>query len=456
MSTATDPTAGLDEQPGDLRIRVPAKLTDLFLADGLDVRGSWGGRGSGKTRTFAKMTAVRALAFAQAGVSGLILCGRQFQNSLADSSLEEVKRAIEEEPMLAASFDIGETYVRTNDGRVEYVFAGLERNIDSIKSKGRILLAWVDEAEGVSDEAWNVLGPTLREEGAGWSAELWVTWNPKRRGSATDRRFRGSRDPRIRCVEMNWRDNPWFPAVLNRQRLRDLHERPDTYDWVWEGAYASTVAGAYFAKHLTAARAAGRIGRVAPDPLLRLRAFTDIGGTGKRADSFVWWIAQFIGREIRVLDHYEAVGQPLEAHLHWARGRGYGPDRMDIWLPHDGVTHDKVFDVSYESALRRAGYSVEVVPNQGAGAAIARIEAARRQFPSMWFDEERCRAGLEALGWYHEKRDEVRDVGLGPEHDWASHTGDAFGLLAIVAEDGLRTGTPGGALLKRRRTGMVV
>jgi len=439
------------------QIHLPPKLVPVFTGEA-DVRGAYGGRGSGKTRSFAKMTAVRAYAFAEAGISGQILCARKFQNSLADSSLEEIKRAIEDEPWLRDAFEVGETYVRTLDGRVEYTFAGLERNIDSIKSKGRVLLAWVDEAEGVSDEAWNILGPTLREEGDGWSAELWVTWNPKRKGSATDRRFRQTKSSRIKVAEINWRDNPRFPRVLERQRQDDLRERPDTYDHVWEGAYATVVAGAYFAKHLTVARAAGRVCRVAPDPLLTLRAFTDIGGTGKRADSFVWWVAQFIGREVRVLDHYEAVGQPLESHLLWARNRGYSPDRMQVWLPHDGVTHDKVFDVSYESALDRAGYTVTVVPNQGTGAAIARIEALRRLFPSIWWDAERCSAGLDALGHYHEKRDEARDVGLGPEHDWSSHSADAAGLMAIVAEDHMRGGSAQAAaaaqLSRRRRSGM--
>lgn len=418
------------------------------------MRAAWGGRGSGKTRSFAKMTAVRGMQFGEAGITGQILCARKFQNSLEDSSLEEIKRAIQDEPWLLAYYEIGETYVRSRNGRISYAFAGLERNIDSIKSKGRILLCWVDEGEGVSENAWATLAPTLREEGDDWHAELWVTWNPARKGSATDKRFRQTKDPRVKGVELNWRDNPKFPAVLERQRQTDLDERPETYDWIWEGAYATVNVGSYFAKSLTAAKAANRIGRVCPDPLMRLRAFTDIGGTGKKADSFVWWIAQFIGREIRVLDHYEQQGQPLEAHLNWAHNKKYSPDRMDVWLPHDGITHDKVFDVSYESALIRAGYAVETVPNQGAGAAVARIESARRMFPSIWFNEETTSAGRDALGFYHEKRDSERDVGLGPSHDWSSHSADAFGMMCIVAEDSLRTTTPQGALVRRRRTGM--
>jgi phage terminase large subunit len=74
-------------------------------------------------------------------------------NSLADSSLEECKRAIEDEPFLAAYYEIGDNYIKSKDGRIWFAFAGLDRNIASVKSKGRILLCWVDEAEPVTDEA---------------------------------------------------------------------------------------------------------------------------------------------------------------------------------------------------------------------------------------------------------------------------------------------------------------
>jgi phage terminase large subunit len=117
------------------------------------------------------------------------------------------------------------------------------------------------------------------------------------------------------------------------------------------------------------------------------------------------------------------------------RENGYGPGKAQVWLPHDGGTNDRVVDVSFESAFRAAGYSVEVVPNQGAGAAKLRIEASRRRFPSVWFNETSTEAGREALGWYHEKKDEQRGVGLGPEHDWSSHGADAFGLMCIVYEE---------------------
>jgi phage terminase large subunit len=85
--------------------------------------------------------------------------------------------------------------------------------------------------------------------------------------------------------------------------------------------------------------------------------------------------------------------------------------------------------------MRQAGYEVTVVPNQGKGAAKARVEAVRRKFPAMWIHEETCQAGLDALGWYHEKKDDIRGIGLGPDHDWSSHSADAYGLMCIVHEE---------------------
>jgi phage terminase large subunit len=412
------------------QVKLPRKLIPVFDGDA-DVRGAYGGRGSAKTRTFAQMTAVRAYIWSVSGREGIILCGRQYMNSLEDSSLEEVKAAIRSLPWLESHFEIGEKFIRTKDGRISYSFAGLDRSIESIKSKSRILLCWVDEAEPVTEDAWATLLPTLREE----DSELWVTWNPKRKGSATDKRFRGSTDKRYRVAEMNWRDNPRFPAILERLRQKDLIERPDSYPHIWEGEYVTVIEGAYYAKSLTQAKADKRIGRIPADPLMTLRVFVDIGGTGARADAFAMWIAQFIGKEIRVLDYYEAVGQPLASHLAWMRERGYTKDRAQFWLPHDGSTQDKVFDVSYQSALKDAGYAVTVIPNQGKGAAKARIEAARRLFSAMWFNEDTTQAGRDALGWYHEKKDEVRNIGLGPEHDWSSHGADAFGLMCVAYEE---------------------
>jgi phage terminase large subunit len=306
------------------------------------------------------------------------------------------------------------------------VFAGLDRNINSIKSKARILLAWIDEAEPVSDTAWSTLIPTLREE----DSELWVTWNPARKKSATNQRFRNNDDPRVKIVEMNWRDNPWFPAILERARQRDLLQRPDQYAHIWEGEYVTISDGAYYARQLAQAKDGNQLGRLKADPLMTIRAVWDIGGTGAKADATAIWIVQYIGQEICFFDYYEAVGQPLATHVEWLRDNGYA--KAQCILPHDGAAHEKVIQTTYQGALSAAGFDCVVIPNQGAGAAMRRVEAARRLFPQMYFDEDKCAAGLEAIGWYHEKRDDERGIGLGPAHDWSSHGADAFGLVAIA------------------------
>lgn len=414
------------------QIAIPPNLIDLFVGDA-DVRAARGGRGSGKTRSFAKMACVVGYRFGMAGVSGIILCARQFMNSLEDSSLEEIKRAIQDEPFLAAYYDVGEKYVRSKDGRISFSFAGLDRNVASVKSKGRLLLCWVDEAEPVTDTAWTTLLPTLREEGEDWSAELWVTWNPKRKTAPVEKRFAQSSDPRVKCVTLNWNHNPRFPRKLERERQRDQNERPEEYPHIWDGAYATVVTGAYFAKDLLAMKQEGRLCRLAADPLMTTRAIWDIGGTGAKADACAIWICQYIGREIRVIDYYEARGQPLATHVGWLREHGYSAALCV--LPHDGASNDKVFDVSYESALRAASFEVVVVPNQGAGAAKMRIESARRLFPSIWMDDDRTEAGRIALGAYAPKLDEKRDIDLGPNHDWASHAADAFGLMCVAYEE---------------------
>jgi phage terminase large subunit len=264
---------------------------------------------------------------------------------------------------------------------------------------------------------------------------MWWSWNPRRKTDPVDVMFRGEEKPTgAIVVKANWRDNPWFTNELEQERLDCLRIQPDQYDHIWEGGYVSVVAGAYFAKVLAQARVSGRITRVAADPLLPIKLFCDIGGTGARSDAFSIWAVQFVNREIRVLNYYEAVGQDLATHLGWCRKQGYTPEVVEFWLPHDGAQNDKVNRVSYESALRDAGYKVDVVKNQGAGAASARIEAVRRIFPLCWFNEATTGGGVDALGWYHEKKDDARGIGLGPDHDWSSHGADAFGLMAVAYE----------------------
>jgi phage terminase large subunit len=274
-----------------------------------------------------------------------------------------------------------------------------------------------------------LLRPTIRAEGS----EIWFSWNPRRKSDAVDQFLRIERSDNAIVVKANWRDNPWFPSVLEEERQLDLAKYPDRYAHVWLGDYARAFEGAYFASVLAQARQEGRIGKVSADPLLPLRLFWDIGGAGAKADACAIWVCQWVGQEIRVLDYLEGVGQVLGYYTNELRSRGY--QKAICHLPHDGVNTNVVTGLRFADHLRDAGFQVEVIANQGAGAAAMRIEAVRRLFPKCWFNDATTEAGRDALEIYHEKKDEGRDVGLGPEHDWSSHCADAFGLIAIAYEE---------------------
>lgn len=397
-------------------------------------KGAHGGRGSGKSHFFAEKLIEDCVA--EPGDSGEGMrgvCIREVQKDLAQSSKLLIETKLRKMGLFdTQGFRVFKDVIQTpGDGLM--IFKGMnDYTSESVKSLEGFKRAWWEEAQTATLYSLNLLRPTIRASGS----ELWFSWNPRRKTDPVDVMLRGVELPTgSQVVRANWRDNPWFTAELEQERQDCLRMQPEQYDHIWEGGYVTALEGAYYAKHLQKAREEGRIGFFPADPLMTIRLIADIGGTGARADAFAIWAFQHIGREIRVVNYYEASGQPLDAHLAWCRKEGYTPDRAQFWLPHDGSTQDKVYDVSYESALKQAGYTVTVVPNQGKGAATQRIERARVLFPQIRFNEMTTEAGRLALGWYHEKRDPDRGIGLGPEHDWSSHGSDAFGLGCVVWQE---------------------
>lgn len=392
-------------------------------------KGAWGGRCSGKSHHFGEGMVERALMIP--GHRGV--CIREVQKTLRESS----KRLIEDKIRMMGlterdGFKIWTEVIQTpGDGII--TFQGMQdSNAESIKSLEGFHTAWTEEAQTMSARSLQLLRPTIRMSGS----ELWFSWNARRKNDPVDALMRGPGQPSDAIVvQANWRDNPYFNATMEQERLDCLRTEPDQYGHIWEGEYASLLVGAYYASSITAAKSEHRLGNVAADPLLPILLAVDIGGTGANSDAFTIWAFQIVGREVRVLNYYETQGQPLSAHLIWLRENKYTPNRARIYLPHDGKQQDMVYDVSYESAFKDAGYEVEVIPNQGKGAALLRVASGRRIFPSCYFHSPTCQPGIDALGWYHEKRDETRMIGLGPEHDWASHGADAFGLMCIVVEE---------------------
>jgi phage terminase large subunit len=293
----------------------------------------------------------------------------------------------------------------------------------------------VDEAEDVNDYAWTVLIPTLREEGEGWNAELWVTWNPRRKGSPTDVRFRKTHDKRYKIVRLNWRDNPKFPEVLNRQRLRDAENKPDEYDHIWEGAYGSTQ-GAILAKWVNKAE---REGRVNDDVVFdKLGAPIEVTSDLGFRDTASFWYWQRKQGGFALLKYEGDTGLDADDWIPRIQdsitGLG-GKSVGKIWLPHDARA--KTFQSKRTSMERFIdGFGVKHVAIVPISKKLDQISAARGILEKCEFNKTECEAGLDGLlAWEYSYNEETQIFSREPLHNWASHPSDAFAYGAQVMQE---------------------
>lgn len=213
------------------KIVLPPKLVPVFAParGSVQYRGAYGGRGSGKSFNFAKMAAIWGY------VEPLrVLATREYQGSIKESFYAELKSAILSEPWLSSAYIIGTDFIKGKNG-TEFIFMGLRRSINSIRSLAQIDLTIVEEAEDVPDNSWLMLEATVFRRP---KSELWAVWNPRLRGSPVDLRFRVHPPENGIFAEMNYIDNPFFPQGLETLRAREERRLdPDTYSHVWEGQY---------------------------------------------------------------------------------------------------------------------------------------------------------------------------------------------------------------------------
>jgi len=407
------------EKTGTLNI--PTAPIFRPLLDQARYKAAYGGRGSAKSHFFGEMLVEECVM-----VPGTrAVCLREVQRTLKESCKFLLESKIQ-------SFGLGKLFKVWHD-RIEtpgdgtIIFNGMQdHTAESIKSLEGFRIAYIEEGQNFSERSLELLRPTIRLP----ESQIWAGWNPTRKIDAIDKFFRINPPSNAIVVRTNWRDNPWWNDVLEKERLHDLEHYAERYDHIWEGEYAKAFSGAYFAKLLAKAEQEGRITALAVDPLLPLRAYWDIGGAGAKADALCIWVCQFVGDRILVLDYCEGVGQVLAFYVNWLRKHDY--ERAECVLPHDGINTNNITGKTYKAHLQDAGFSVTVVPNQGPGAAAMRIEAIRRLGSRLWFNAKTTEAGRDALGFYHERRDSQRNIGLGPDHDWSSHAADAFGMMAVT------------------------
>lgn len=392
----------------------PVKLQFLFEPHRYKV--PYGGRGGAKSWGIA-----RALLIMGAQRPLRILCARETQKSISDS----VHKLLSDQIValgLQGFYSVLKATITGANG-TEFIFAGIRQNVGNIKSYESVDICWVEEAQTVSKQSWEVLIPTIRKDGS----EIWVSFNPDLETDDTYKRFVINPPPTAKVVKINWRDNPWFGKVLKDEMEHLKAKDLDAYEHVYEGTCKQVVEGAIYRTELLAAEKEQRITRVPYDSTKPVHTFWDLGF----GDNTSIWFAQSIGFEFRLIDFFSASQQGLQFYLKTLQERGYVYGFHH--LPHDAKAHELGSGRTIEEQIRAAGLKVKVVAKLSIMDGIA---AARAIFSKCFFDGERCADGLQALRHYRYESDEkLGTLKREPLHDWASHPADAFRYFAVAIRE---------------------
>ncbi len=373
----------------------------------------YGGRGGGKSETVARYLLGEGMF-----KTIRILCTRELQTSIGDSVHKLLSDIIRSDRLLSEHYEVLQTIIRGKNG-TEFLFKGLKHNITEIKGISGIDRVWVEEAENISDRSWELLIPSIRKEGS----EIWVIFNPRNVSDPTYQRFIATKHDDALVKKINWDDNPFFPEVLNKERLRLMQTDPEAYAHIWGGELDTRRSGAVYAKLIDTARAESRITVVPYDPSYEVFTAWDLGW----ADSTAIWWAQFVGRELRIIDYYENTGEGLGYYAKIVKDKPYNYMRSGHFLPHDAAAGNIRGD-SATVQLNRLGIQNQVLESSSIEGGI---EAVRQLLPMCVFDEAKTKDGIFALENYAYEWDDERKVFKNrPKHDWSSHASDAFRYLA--------------------------
>jgi phage terminase large subunit len=397
------------------RIKFPRKFEALFKPEKVRYRIFYGGRGGAKSWCFA-----RALLAKGTKEPMRILCAREFMTSMKDSVHKLLTDQIYELGM-ESFYEITQNTIRGANG-TEFIFAGIKNNTNNIKSIEGISVCWVEEAQSVSANSWNVLIPTIRKE----DSEIWVSFNPELPTDDTWKRFVESPPESSVVVKVNWNDNPWFPETLNLERLSLKQRDMSAYNNVWEGTTRNTVDGAIFAKEMEMAELEGRITNVPYDSTKPCHIVFDLGW----ADNTAAWIIQFVGFEIRVLRYFEDNQKTIQHYLALMQTFGYMYDT--IWLPHDAAAKSLGTGKSIEEIVRATGLKVQILDRVPV---VDSINAARTIFPRCYFDRKNTEEGLNCLRHYRYDVDEHGTFSQKPLHDIYSHGADAWRYIGLMINE---------------------
>jgi phage terminase large subunit len=398
-----------------MEIQIPKAFAGLFEPKRYKVY--YGGRGGAKSHNMARAMLILGMQSPKR-----ILCARELQNSINDS-VHRLLADIIAMHKLDDFYEVQKAAIKGKNG-TEFIFKGLKYNAQEIKSTEGIDICWVEEAEKVSDASWELLIPTIRRPGS----EIWISFNPKNPTDPTCQRFLNNPTEDMLVRKVSWRDNPFFPEVLELERQKLKSTDPVAYAHIWEGEFDERRNGTVFANLIAKARGEGRITLVPYKPGVPVTTAWDLG---KKHATCIWF-AQRVGFQPRIIDYIEATGDDADVEKLAAavKGKDYLYDMH--WLPHDAKHERLGMKGSISEQLKKAGINNRVLPNLSVSAGI---EKAKSLLKEVWIDEDRCASGLHPLMHYHYEWDELRNCFKDKPHDdWSADAADALRYLATALD----------------------
>jgi len=281
----------------------------------------------------------------------------------------------------------------------------------------------LDEYAQMDPRVWSeVIRPALADR-EGWAI---FTGTPMGRNSFWTLYQQAKAAPDWRAALFRASETGVLPAAELAAARAAMSEAE--YAQEFECSFDAAIRGAYYGTEMAAAEAAGRIGRVACDPRLPVHTAWDLGV----GDATAIWFYQLAGREIRLIDYYEASGAGLDHYARELQRRGYAYG--EHILPHDARVQELGSGKTRVETLTGLGFRPRVLPSHRLEDGIS---AARLLLARCWFDAAKCARGLEALRHYRCEWDPRRQAFRErPLHDWASHGADAFRYLAMGLREG--------------------
>lgn len=431
-----------------LQRQVPRKLIPLL--EPMRYKAAYGGRAGTKSHFFAGEVVIRAYC-----TRARIVCIREVQNSLKDSVRQLIIDKIKAFD-LEDCFDVLDAEIRGRKGTPAegslIIFRGMQAyNSQTIKSLEDFDVAWVEEAQTLSDVSWRVLRPTIRKPGS----EIWCSWNPRFDSDPVDHFFRGN-DPRKQgkwkkpdnaiIVEVNWYDNPWLSPEIIEEKDHDYAADPETAEHVWGGGYETIGEGAYFAKIISEIEKRGQIGAFPYVPGHKVYTSWDLG-----VDDYTSvWFYQIIDDRVRVIDFFEYQNEGVDTIVPHCMPE-YAEDVHAIMEGMAEIGRDEMFDyqrhfLPHDIGMREwgAGARTRVHSMAEQGVPVGkihrgvaqnpeeRINAVRKLLPICDFNATgRVQLGLAHLRRYSKKFNENLGVYMGPKHDEHSHASEALGEFAV-------------------------